>query len=239
MVSEMPVTIHIPRELREYTDEWRDIDINARSIHEAVDMLNAKFPGIKDALCDEHGDIRRSFNIFINGEKIWSQHVRNVRLRDSDRVFILPSIAREAIPRDRKPSSPGLISSPEVGTYPSLRDRLSSGMGLQITLVMSLAIYVLLIMITASSSRITSLILGTIAGLGISLPITIWRADRLVRVEGFQFRARSHDSRTKYDVGQRDIFFEALNKKTGALSDAPGNLRLIVRAKGTQALPQH
>ncbi len=85
--------VHIPGPLRDYTKGESDVEIDAKSVREVLDVLNNKFPGIKDQICDEHGEIRRFVNIFVNEENVMQEKGINTEVRDGDEVYVLPSIA--------------------------------------------------------------------------------------------------------------------------------------------------
>ncbi len=85
--------VHIPGPLREYTRGESDVEIEAKSVREVLDGLNAKFPGIKDRICDEHGEVRRFVNIFVNEDNVTQGQGINTKMKDGDEVYILPSIA--------------------------------------------------------------------------------------------------------------------------------------------------
>ncbi len=89
----MVVVVHIPGPLREYTRGESDVEVDAKSVREVIDALNAKFPGIKERICDEHGDVRRFVNIFVNDENVMQGKGINTEVRDRDEVYVLPSIA--------------------------------------------------------------------------------------------------------------------------------------------------
>ncbi len=85
--------VHIPGPLRDYTKGESDVEIDAKSVREVLDVLNNKFPGIKGRICDEHGEIRRFVNIFVNEENVMQEKGINTEVRDGDEVYVLPSIA--------------------------------------------------------------------------------------------------------------------------------------------------
>ena len=40
------------------------------TLTEVIDSLDKSYPGIKDRLCDETGDLRRFVNVYVNGEDV-------------------------------------------------------------------------------------------------------------------------------------------------------------------------
>ncbi|HDL64498.1 MAG TPA: MoaD/ThiS family protein, partial [Proteobacteria bacterium] len=55
--------------------------------------LEENFPGIKERICDETGQVRRFVNIYVNDEDIRFLQRENTPLQDRDRVSIIPAIA--------------------------------------------------------------------------------------------------------------------------------------------------
>ena len=56
---------------------------------EAIDALNARWPGMRDRICDSTPAIRRHMNIFIDGERA----KLDTPLSPGDELFILTAIS--------------------------------------------------------------------------------------------------------------------------------------------------
>lgn len=68
----VPVTIHIPGALREFTAGRAHVEI-AFSRGTIVDVLSALwslYPGVRDRIVDEQGQVRQHINIFVGNENI-------------------------------------------------------------------------------------------------------------------------------------------------------------------------
>jgi molybdopterin synthase sulfur carrier subunit len=66
----LSVTIRLPGALLPlFPGCPRAIDVTAETIDEAMDALNARFPGMRDRLCDTRPAIRRHINMFYEGER--------------------------------------------------------------------------------------------------------------------------------------------------------------------------
>jgi len=68
----MPVTFHIPGALREFTSGHATIRIDqtVSILSEALSVLWALHPGLRDRITTEQGQIREHINIFIGAEDI-------------------------------------------------------------------------------------------------------------------------------------------------------------------------
>jgi molybdopterin synthase sulfur carrier subunit len=89
----MAVKVRIPTPLRKLTNEQELVQIEAKTITEAVAQLQAKFPGIQERLVDEKGEVRRFVNVYVNEEDIRFLQNQNTALKDGDEISIIPAIA--------------------------------------------------------------------------------------------------------------------------------------------------
>ncbi len=89
----MPVNVRIPTPLRKLTNELDVVEVASGTIGSAIVELQAKFPGIKDRLIDETGQVRRFVNVYVNEEDIRFLKNQDTPLKDGDEVSIIPAIA--------------------------------------------------------------------------------------------------------------------------------------------------
>ena len=85
--------IRIPMPLRKLTNDVDIVTSDAATLAAAVDGLEAAYPGIKDRICDESGEIRRFVNIYVNGEDVRFLDNLNTPLKAADDVSIVPAVA--------------------------------------------------------------------------------------------------------------------------------------------------
>ncbi|MEX2238600.1 MAG: ubiquitin-like small modifier protein 1 [Dehalococcoidia bacterium] len=89
----MAVRVRIPTPLRNLTANQEVVDAEGPSLEAAFDNLNSAFPGLKDRLCDERGELRRFVNVYINGEDVRFLSGLGTELKDGDEVSIVPAVA--------------------------------------------------------------------------------------------------------------------------------------------------
>ena len=89
----MSVKVRIPTPLQKLTNEEEEVTIQASSVKDLITALEKKFPGIKERLCDEAGNVRRFVNIFLNDEDIRFLNKEATSLKEGDVVSIIPAIA--------------------------------------------------------------------------------------------------------------------------------------------------
>ena len=85
--------VRIPTPLRPLTKGLGEVETKADSVVEMIEALNSTYPGIKDRLCDETGELRRFVNIYVNEEDIRFLKGKDTSLKDGDEVSIVPAIA--------------------------------------------------------------------------------------------------------------------------------------------------
>ena len=89
----MAVTVRIPTPLRKLTNEQETVEVEPTTVGAAIDELEGKFPGIKERLVGEDGEVRRFVNVYVNQEDIRFLENQATPLKDGDDVSIIPAIA--------------------------------------------------------------------------------------------------------------------------------------------------
>jgi molybdopterin synthase sulfur carrier subunit len=89
----LSVIVRIPTPLRKVTGDQDSVSAEGSNLGECIDALEAAFPGIKDRLCDEAGEVRRFVNIYIGGEDVRFLKGLDTPLKDGDEVSIVPAVA--------------------------------------------------------------------------------------------------------------------------------------------------
>ena len=85
--------VKIPTPLRRLTNEKDEVSTSSTSVESMIADLESQFPGIKDRLCDENGEIRKFINIYVNEEDIRFLKGPDTEIKDDDTVSIIPAIA--------------------------------------------------------------------------------------------------------------------------------------------------
>lgn len=90
----MAITVRIPTPLRKLTHEQDVLTVTQGGrLIEFIDGLERAYPGLKERLCDEQGEIRRFVNIFVNGEDVRFQQGLDTEVKEGDEVSIVPAVA--------------------------------------------------------------------------------------------------------------------------------------------------
>ncbi len=89
----MSVTVRIPTPLRKLTNELDVVSGDGGTLLACIDSLEQQYPGLKERLCDEGGELRRFVNVYVNGEDIRFQQGLQTPLKPGDEVSIVPAVA--------------------------------------------------------------------------------------------------------------------------------------------------
>lgn len=89
----MAITVRIPQPLRGLTGDKPTVPGAGDTLLACIADLEANYPGIRDRVMDEGGQMRRFVNIYINGEDVRFSDGLGTALKDGDEVSIVPAVA--------------------------------------------------------------------------------------------------------------------------------------------------
>lgn len=89
----MANNIRIPTPMRKLTNDREVVEATGANVGELIDDLEKSYPGIKERLCDDAGNVRRFVNIFLNDEDIRFLEDKATAVKAGDEVSIVPAIA--------------------------------------------------------------------------------------------------------------------------------------------------
>ncbi len=89
----MNVQVRIPTPLKKLTGEQDIIVATGNTVGEVIQWLTETYPGLKERLKDERGEVRRFINIYVNDEDI--RFIKNLEtpVKEGDQISIIPAIA--------------------------------------------------------------------------------------------------------------------------------------------------
>ncbi len=87
------VKVYVPALWRHLVGNQATIDLKANSMAELLEGLGIAYPGLKDVLVDEKGQIFPYINIFINRGLIAPDSGLAIPLNDGDEVSFIPAFA--------------------------------------------------------------------------------------------------------------------------------------------------
>ena len=89
----MSVLVRIPTPLRRVTNGQDKVNVEGATINEIVSSLESEFPGMKERLCDEQGELRNFVNVYVNGEDVRFLEGINTPTKEGDEISIVPAVA--------------------------------------------------------------------------------------------------------------------------------------------------
>ncbi|MBR89698.1 MAG: molybdopterin synthase sulfur carrier subunit [Verrucomicrobiales bacterium] len=89
----MPTQVRIPTPLRKLTNDDEVVQTDAENVGAAIADLETRYPGIKERLLDDDGEVRRFVNVYVNEEDIRFLENQDTALKDGDEMSIIPAIA--------------------------------------------------------------------------------------------------------------------------------------------------
>jgi molybdopterin synthase sulfur carrier subunit len=98
----MAVTVRIPTPLRRLTQNQPEVEAEGDTVESLIENLEANYPGIKERICDESGNIRRFVNIYLNDEDIRFLDGNATAVKDGDEISVIPAIAGGASDGERE-----------------------------------------------------------------------------------------------------------------------------------------
>ena len=89
----MPTQVRIPTPLRKLTYDEEVVETTADNVGAAIADLETRYPGMKERLLDDDGEVRRFVNVYVNEEDIRFLDNQATALKDGDELSIIPAIA--------------------------------------------------------------------------------------------------------------------------------------------------
>ncbi len=89
----MTVEVQIPAVLKKLTGGAKSVKGDGHTVRELLENLDREYPGIRQQLTGEDGQLHRFVNIYLNDEDIRFLQQMETPLQDGDVISILPAIA--------------------------------------------------------------------------------------------------------------------------------------------------
>ena len=89
----MSIVVRIPTPLRRLTNGQDKVDVEGDSLGGVIDAMNEQYPGIRERICDDQGQLRNFVNVYINGEDVRFLQGLETATADGDEVSVVPAVA--------------------------------------------------------------------------------------------------------------------------------------------------
>lgn len=67
--------------------------MDAHSVEEAIKELLKSYPGLKERITDENGNVREFLNIYVNEQDIRFMDNLQTKVKEGDVILLIPAIA--------------------------------------------------------------------------------------------------------------------------------------------------
>ncbi len=89
----MSIVVRIPTPLRRLTNGQDKVDVDSNTLGGVIDAMNEQYPGIRERICDDQGQLRNFVNVYINGEDVRFLQGLETATTDGDEVSVVPAVA--------------------------------------------------------------------------------------------------------------------------------------------------
>jgi sulfur-carrier protein len=83
----------IPGPLRRLSEGQITVPVEATDLGSAIEALDARYPGFRDRLLDEKGELRQFVNVYLNDEDVRLGSGLKAKVGEKDEISIVPAVA--------------------------------------------------------------------------------------------------------------------------------------------------
>jgi molybdopterin synthase sulfur carrier subunit len=83
----------IPGPLRRLSDGQITVSVEGADVGSAIDALDHRYPGFKDRLLDDKGQLRQFVNVYLNDEDVRLGAGLEAKVSEKDEISIVPAVA--------------------------------------------------------------------------------------------------------------------------------------------------
>ena len=89
----MSIVVRIPTPLRRLTNGQDKVDVDSNTLGGVIDAMNEQYPGIRERICDDQGQLRNFVNVYVNGEDVRFLQGLETPTSAGDEVSVVPAVA--------------------------------------------------------------------------------------------------------------------------------------------------
>jgi len=86
-------TVKFPALMKFYVENQSEFPVSGSTVAELIENVLLRYPALKPHLFDSKGDLRRHFNIFVNGVHVRELNGMETKLKEEDKVIVMASAA--------------------------------------------------------------------------------------------------------------------------------------------------
>ncbi len=89
----MEVRVNVTSVIQKTVGGQRELTAEGGTVAELIDDIDRRYPGFRDQLVDEGGQLHRFVNVYLNDEDVRFLEGAATALSEGDEVSILPALA--------------------------------------------------------------------------------------------------------------------------------------------------
>lgn len=89
----MSIRVYIPSPFRRLTENREYVSVEGRTVGEALDALDRRYPGFGDLVYDETRRVPAHINVYVNNHEIHDLSGEATELADGDQLAVIPALA--------------------------------------------------------------------------------------------------------------------------------------------------
>lgn len=86
-------TVRFPALMKFYVDNQTEFEVQGVTVAEVLENILIRYPALKPHLYDAKGELRRHFNIFVNGVHLRELNGLATELQTGDKIILMASAA--------------------------------------------------------------------------------------------------------------------------------------------------
>ena len=86
-------TVFLPTPLRRYAEGQSKVQVEGATLGDVLNNLDTSYPGLKERVFDESGEIKRFIQVFVNDEDVRGLQGTDTPVGPRDEVSIVPAMA--------------------------------------------------------------------------------------------------------------------------------------------------
>jgi molybdopterin converting factor small subunit len=90
-------TVRFPAMMKYYVNNQVEFFVPAATVNELVNQVIEQYPSIQFHLVDSKGNLRKHFNVFVNGIHIRDLNGMHTALNEEDKIVLMASAAGGAL----------------------------------------------------------------------------------------------------------------------------------------------
>ena len=93
MTEDNPVTVKFAPHLRRFIELPESCEATGLTVHDIVNQLEDRFPGVSNYLIHENGKLRKHVNVFLDDKMIVDREALSDCVKDVKQIFVMQALS--------------------------------------------------------------------------------------------------------------------------------------------------